>query len=413
MRAVLAPVGTRGDVQPMLALGVALRRAGHEVSVCVAENHRASVEALGLPYVRGGDDSQQLMTRTDIEVRGALRFTKMGRAVEIGRIMMREQFAAIEEAARGAHLIVGTMLTTAATSIAEHLGIPCFRACYFPASMATADLPSPLFAALGAPRVFNRATWGVHRFFENVGLRGLVNEYRVKRSLEPIEDVSAHVLARTTMLMAFDTDFAPLPADWPPVHATGYWCLESQEPLPAEVEEVLASGEKTVYIGFGSMPSKDAAKRTAVLLDAVREAGCRALVSSGEAGLGGGVRDPRCTVIGAVSHAALFPRVSAVVHHGGAGTTAAALRAGVPQIIAPHVFDQHYWAARVRANGLGPAPLPQGFTAGALASALRETLADGAMAQRAREMASRVQVRGAQRAVEILEEQVSALTSPR
>jgi len=73
MRAVLAPVGTRGDVQPMLALGVALRRAGHEVSVCVAENHRASVEAVGLPYVRGGDDSQQLMTRTDIEVRGALR----------------------------------------------------------------------------------------------------------------------------------------------------------------------------------------------------------------------------------------------------------------------------------------------------------------------------------------------------
>ena len=99
MKAVLAPVGTRGDVQPMLALGVALKKAGHEVSLFVAENYRSSVEALGLRYVRGGEDAQHLMTHREVKVRGPLRFSKYGRALEVGRIMVREQFAALEAAA--------------------------------------------------------------------------------------------------------------------------------------------------------------------------------------------------------------------------------------------------------------------------------------------------------------------------
>jgi vancomycin aglycone glucosyltransferase len=222
MKAILAPVGTRGDVEPMLALGAALVKAGHEVSLCVAENYRSSVEALGLAYVRGGEDAQHLMTRREVKVSGPLRFTKWGRIMEVGRIMVREQFAALEEAARGADLIVGTVLTTAVPSVAEHLGIPCFRACYCPASMPTAELPSPVVGALSGPRWFNRATWELHRIFDNVGLRALVNEYRVRRKLAPIEDVDAHAFANLTMLMAFDTAFAPLPGDFPAVHATGY-----------------------------------------------------------------------------------------------------------------------------------------------------------------------------------------------
>lgn len=409
MKAVLAPVGTRGDVQPMLALGAALVKAGHQASVCVAENYRSSVEALGLEYVRGGDDAQHLMTRQDVKVRGPLRFSRWGRMIEVGRIMVREQFAALEQAARGADVIVGTMLTTAAPSIAEHLGIPCFRACYFPASMPTAELPSPVAGALHGPGWFNRATWGLHGFLDNTGLRALVNEYRASRKLTPIADVAAHTFANLGMLMAFDTEFAPLPRDFPVVHATGYWVVESDEPLPADVEEFLAAGDKPVYVGFGSMPSKDPTGRTAVVLEAVRRAGCRALLSSGWAGIGEGVRDPRYKVIGPVNHAALFPRVAAVVHHGGAGTTATALRAGIPQIIAPHMFDQHYWASRVRAKGLGPAPLSRHFKSDALASALHETIGNAAMAQRALSAAEPIRAsRGTQRAVEVLEQQVSA-----
>ncbi len=114
-------------------------------------------------------------------------------------------------------------------------------------------------------------------------------------------------------------------------------------------------------------------------------------------------------MIGPVNHAALFPRLSAVVHHGAAGTTATALRAGVPQIIAPHMFDQHYWASRVRAKGLGPAPLSRYFSSDALSSALRETIGNAAVAHRALSMAAPIRAsHGAQRAVEVLEQQVSA-----
>lgn len=388
----------------MLALGVALAKAGHEVSLCVAENYRSSVEALGLAYVHGGEDAQHLMTRREVKVSGPLRFTKWGRMIEIGRIMIREQFAALDEAARGADLIVGTVLTSAGPSVAEHHGIPYFRACYCPASIPTAELPSMVAGALKGPRWLNRATWKVHGFLDNMGFRALANEYRVARKLPPIDDVHAHNFASLTPLMAFDTGFAPLPGDFPPVHATGYWILESDEPLPADVEEFLAAGDKPVYVGFGSMPTKDPAGRTAAILEAVRKSGCRALLSSGWGGIGEGLRDPRCKVIGAVNHAALFPRLAAVVHHGGSGTTAAALRAGVPQIVVPHMFDQYYWASRVRTNGLGPAPLSKSFTADALASAIRQTLGDAAMARRARSMAEPIRAsRGAQRAVEILE----------
>lgn len=414
MKAVLAPVGTRGDVQPMLALGVALEKAGHEVTIFVAENYRSSVEALGLRYVRGGEDAQHLMTHREVKVRGPLRFSKYGRALEVGRIMVREQFAALEEASVGADLIVGTLLLNAGPSVAEHLGIPCFRACYFPATIPTAELPSPIVPVLGAPPWFNRATWELNRFVGNMGLRGLVNEYRVSRKLTPIEDLDAHSLANLTMLMAFDTGFVPLPRDWPVVHPTGYWFLESREPLPADVEEFLAAGEKPVYIGFGSMPSKDPAQLTAITLEAVRKAGCRALISSGWAGMGEAVRDPRCKVIGAVNHAALFPRLSAFVHHGGAGTTAEALRSGVPQIIVPHMFDQHDWASRVHADGLGPAPLKRRFKADALASALRETVGNTAMMRRAQSRAEPIRAsRGTERAVEAIVEQVSARSRAR
>ncbi|MEP7119749.1 MAG: glycosyltransferase [Byssovorax sp.] len=409
MKAVLAPVGTRGDVQPMLALGAALAKAGHEVSVCVAENYRASVEALGLAYVRGGDDAQDLMTKRELKLSGPLRFTKWGRMLEVGRIMVREQFAALEEAARGADLIVGTLLTMAGPSVAEHLGIRYFRACYFPASLPTAELPSVMVGALKGPAWFNRATWKLHGLFDNAGSRALVNEYRIARKLGPIEDVHAHALAHLTPLMAFDPEFAPLPRDFPRVHATGYWFVDSDEPLPAELEEFLSAGDEPVYVGFGSMPNKDPAALTAIVLQAVRRAGCRALLSSGWGGLGEGARDSRCKVIGAVNHAALFPRLSAVVHHGGAGTTATALRAGVPQIIAPHMFDQHYWSSRVHASGLGPAPLKRYFTADALTAALRETLGNAAMARRARSIAERMRPsRGAERAVEVLEQELLA-----
>jgi UDP:flavonoid glycosyltransferase YjiC (YdhE family) len=170
------------------------------------------------------------------------------------------------------------------------------------------------------------------------------------------------------------------------------------------VQTFLSDGEPPVYIGFGSMPSDDPERQTRVLADAVEIAGCRALVSAGWAGLGQGLTSPSMLTIGPVNHSLLFPRMAAVVHHGGAGTVAAAARAGVPQVVAPHIFDQFYWSRRVHEVGLGPPPLPVCFTARQLADALREALASSAIRERARGFGERLgRERGTKRAVEIIE----------
>ncbi|MCB0075524.1 MAG: hypothetical protein KDE20_28920, partial [Caldilineaceae bacterium] len=134
---------------------------------------------------------------------------------------------------------------------------------------------------------------------------------------------------------------------------TGAWVIEDTTPLPAELEAFLAAGEPPLFVGFGSMPATPEVARAWV--EAARAAGRRVLVSRGWAELDvvDGAAD--ALVIGDVAHDRLFPRVAAVVHHGGAGTTATAARAGVPQVIAPMFSDQPYWASRVVALGVGVA----------------------------------------------------------
>jgi vancomycin aglycone glucosyltransferase len=124
-------------------------------------------------------------------------------------------------------------------------------------------------------------------------------------------------------------------------------------PAPPKLEAFLEQGEPPVYIGFGSMTDPNPRITTRAVLAGVTDAGCRAVLSEGWAGLGGGGLPEHVMVVGSVPHASLFRRVAAVVHHGGAGTTTMAARAGVPQIVVPHVLDQYYWAERVSRLGVG------------------------------------------------------------
>src|SRR5207248_1968448 len=137
---------------------------------------------------------------------------------------------------------------------------------------------------------------------------------------------------------------ADLPDATPP---TGSWQLDDTRPLDPGLEQFLGAGETPVYIGFGSMVDPDPEGTNAIIAEAIERVGCRAIVSSGWAGLGQREPHPRIHVIGPTPHAALFPRVAAVVHHGGAGTTHAAALAGVPQVIVPHLLDQFGWAHRI------------------------------------------------------------------
>ena len=201
----------------------------------------------------------------------------------------------------------------------------------------------------------------------------------------------------------------PTPADWPPdTIATGFWLREDRsdpELLNPDLERFLAAGAPPIYIGFGSSVSPDPAQLGAMVSDAVRQAGIRAVIASGWGALRGVQSNSETMVINSAPHRSLFPRVTAVVHHGGAGTTAAGLLAARPTIVCPFQGDQHFWGAAIHRAGAGPQPMPvKNLTTNRLASAIQTANADADMRTRAAELSKRIaQENGADRASEQIE----------
>jgi UDP:flavonoid glycosyltransferase YjiC (YdhE family) len=217
---------------------------------------------------------------------------------------------------------------------------------------------------------------------------------------------------RRPLLYGFSPAVVPRPADWDPwVHVTGYWFLP--EPAgwqpPDELEEFLGDGPPPVCIGFGSMRPRDPEALSDAVVGALRRTGRRAVVQAGWAGLGA-ADEPGILVAGEIPHSWLFPRAAAVVHHGGAGTTAAALRAGRPSVVAPFFADQFFWGRRVARLGVGPPPIPQRhLTAEKLATALRGALEDAGMRDRAAALGRRVdREEGVERAAGVLDAHLGA-----
>ena len=184
----------------------------------------------------------------------------------------------------------------------------------------------------------------------------------------------------------FSRHVVPEPHDWPDhARTAGYWFLNDATPLPPDLDAFLAAGPPPVYVGFGSMAGRDPAGMARTVTEALRASGARGVLATGWGGLASGAAPgDDLFVIESASHEALFPRCSAVVHHGGAGTTAAGLRAGRPMVVCPFFGDQPYWGRRVHELGAGPAPVPKkALTSARLATAIREAVSDPAIRQRA------------------------------
>ena len=227
-----------------------------------------------------------------------------------------------------------------------------------------------------------------------------VNHHRERLGLGPLTDVRSHILGEDPWLAA-DPLLGPLPAT--PglrVTQTGAWILPDQTPLEPELEAFLTAGEPPVYVGFGSLPADQQTSRT--VIDAVRAAGRRVVLSKGWAEIGPIDDTSDCIAIGDVNQQALFPRVAAVVHHGGAGTTTTAARAGVPQVIVPMFSDQPYWASRVRALGIGASVARGKPSLESVEAALRVALDPGVLA-RAAAVAGSVAADGATVAADLVE----------
>jgi UDP:flavonoid glycosyltransferase YjiC (YdhE family) len=396
MRIALAVEGTRGDVHPMLALGDRLRARGHEIVVCAPPDFQADAEAHGFVFHAVGVAAREtLTTEADAVVRGGLRMLRAAnRYVETS---LRAQFAARPAATSGADLIVGAGVQMAAASVAEWHGVPYRYVAYVPNLIPSCEHTPFLLPLPRLPRWGNRLVWWLIERIYDLMLRRLVNGLRAELGLGPVRRVLRNFFTEQPLLAA-DPELASLPADLRD-RVTVIGCLHPFDgpALPPKLEAFLAAGPPPVYLGFGSMTDTDPAGTTRLLLRAIELAGCRALVSEGWAGLGQQPLPEGVLAIGSVSHPQLFPRLAAVVHHGGAGTTTNAARAGVPQVVVPHIFDQIYWGERVAALGAGPPPIPRSqLTAERLAAALREALENEVIQERAREMAGRLRAWRAQ-----------------
>jgi len=395
MRVLLSTIGSRGDVQPLVALGQALTSLGQEVRLCVPPDFCPWIEELGMPTVPIGPELRPTG-------KGSLPETltpQQRRQMIEGTVAT--QFATIARAAQGCDVIVGaTALQIAAPSIAEKQGVPYVFASYCPAVLPSARHAPPVLGWLGDKPVEMSdysELWAQDAERWNGMWLPLLNAQRSTLGLAPVDDVRSHVLTARPWL-ASDPTLAPWPdAAREPVFQTGAWIVRDERPLSDEIETFLAVGDAPVYFGFGSIRATPDLAR--VMIESARAVGKRAILSRGWAELALPDDAPDCLAIGEVNQQALFPRVAAVVHHGGAGTTTAAARAGAPQVVVPQMYDQHYHAARVNELGVGTAHAPGAATTESLTTALARTLR-GEVAERARSLAGAMRGDGALRAAQ-------------
>lgn len=393
MRVLLSTIGSRGDVQPLVALALQLKTLGQEVHLCVPPDFRHWIEDLGLPVTPIGPE---LRSTGKARPGTALPTPEQRRQMMAGTVAT--QFETITAAAQGCDLMVGaTALQIAAPSVAERLGIPYVFAVYCPIVVPSPQHAPPVLGLLGQTPATAAADYGA--LWEqdaqswNLMWEPLLNARREALGLLPVSDVRRHILTDRPWLAA-DPTLAPWPAPSDQtVFQTGAWILPDERPLSSELEKFLNAGEPPVYFGFGSIRAPQDLSQ--MMITSARALGRRAIVSRGWADLSLLDNEPDCLAIGEVNQQALFKRVAAVVHHGGAGTTTAAALTGAPQVVIPQMYDQHYWAKRVHTLGIGAAHAPGAPTTDSLTSALNYTLQPDVTA-RAQSLAAAIRSDGAQ-----------------
>jgi vancomycin aglycone glucosyltransferase len=400
MQVLLSTIGSRGDVQPLVALALRLKSTGQEVRLVVPPDFRDWIEGLGIPVTPIGPE---LRSTGKTGPSAAIPPTPEQRR-QMMENMVNNQYETVATAAQGCDVIVAaTGLQVATRSVAEKIGIPYVFVAFSPAVLPSTHHAPPVYGIRGqtpAPAsADNRALWAQDAAVYTDSFGTPLNSLRSSVGLAPVGDVRSHIFTDRPWLAA-DPILAPWsdPAD-PAVFQTGAWILPDERPLSPELEAFLEAGEPPVYFGFGSMRAPQGLSQ--VIVQTARALGRRAILSRGWADLSLVDNEPDCLTIGEVNQLALFKRVAAAVHHGGAGTTTAAALAGAPQVIIPQMFDQHFWAQRIQDLGIGTAHAPLPPTTASLMSALQHTLQPDVI-DRARSIARAVRIDGTQAAAQRL-----------
>lgn len=417
MKITVFAAGSRGDIQPCMVLCQGLAQAGYRVRLAAPIDFADFARQNKVDFYPLRGDVQQIMAgdtgRAFMESGGANPIRSIGAVrkmiAPVVKQMAEDAYAACLEADA---IICLAVFSAFGKSISEKLNIPIINL------EPTPLLPTRAFPAPSWP--IQRNLGGLHNYLSGIALllvvcqwyRPFVNDFRKSLGLPTYSFAGYYRAFRSTPLVsAYSPSIIPHPADWPEtVHVTGNLFLDTTADWrpPPELEAILEAGDPPVYIGFGSMAGRSPERLAGLVLEALARGGQRGVLLTGWGGLKTESTPEHVFVLEAAPHAWLFPRMSAVVHHGGAGTTAEGLRAGVPSIIVPFVLDQPFWGARIKALGLGPEPIPQKkLTAVRLAEAIGTAVSDSAMRQRATAYGAAVRAEdGAGNAVNIIKQYV-------
>ena len=417
MRFTMISIGSTGDVRPYVLLGRELQRRGHKIRLaCFAQFEKMVTEA-GLEFFPLSGDIVNIMG--SVMKNNGLTFLQHFEGA-IKRDLpdfMRDLQTACEDA----DALVCTFFGSVIHSIAEKMQIPCIQTHYFPMDY-NASTPITCAPGLAIGRVWNRTTYKVGYMMINTLEKRYLTGWRREQGMRkkkilpyPEYEINGHHIP---VIYAMSPILAPRPKDWDEhIHMTGFWVDPSPveyEPSP-ELQAFLEAGEKPVYIGFGSMVSGDMGKTLSIVLEAIKRAGVRAIIARGWGGEQVDSIDRKNVFVADyIPHDWLFPRMAGVVHHGGAGTTAAGILAGRPTLIIPFGGDQPFWGYRVQQMGLGPKAIRREWlTAKKLAKALKKLVSTPSYEVAAQELKERMCLeKGTERAADIIEREIAAWPKP-
>lgn len=402
MDITILALGSYGDVLPIVTLGKGLKAAGHEVRLATFENFEKMVAQHGLDFhpIRG--DSQAILNAG-----GGRALTESGQNIIRAWWAAMQSFGVLAESiahdlsspALGETEIIINQLPVGlyGYDLAEKMGVPMMMAAVMPINR-TGHFPMLAFPSLFAHlpgynvisyRILEQLVW---QWF-----RPAINRWRKETLGLPKQSFGGYFgeagTSRIPILNGFSTHVVPRPPDWgEDVHVTGYWFPEEENwQPPADLRTFIEAGSPPVFIGFGSMSVSDPEGTTAVILEALKQSGLRGILHAGWAGIGNDDLPDYVFKIDYAPYGWLFPQMAAVVNHGGSGTAAFGLRAGVPSVIVPFLFDQFYWGRRIFTLGVGPKPIPfRKLSVARLAEALTLATTDTLMRERALELGKKI-----------------------
>ena len=410
MRITMICIGSTGDVRPYIVLGRELKRRGHDVAICAFSDFEDLAVREGMRFKPISGDVRTFMANLMGGANG-VGFLKQVR--DTLKQFIDPFLADLEAAVQDAEAIIATYFGQVFQSLAEVRRVPYIQTHYFPMD---SNPQTPIASAPGqhAGKAWNLASYPLGHFLVSTLEKYYLADWREARGMSPRKleavpsyELNGHIIP---VLYAMSPLIMPRPTSWGEnIHMTGYWLDRQNDdyaPSP-DLERFLNDGEPPVYIGFGSMNAGDMGETLGIVMEAVRQSGVRAVLSTGW----GGVEVPSRSdlfVADFVPHDWLFRHVSAVVHHGGAGTTAAGILAGKPTLVIPFGGDQPFWAARVQALGIGPKAIPRDkLTVPKLTAALEQLTGTKRYRVAARELGERLRLEnGAVIAANIIEHEL-------